>query len=296
MLKNKLFYYATLRHKSSLYHTNLPNMKKLITLMLAVVLMSSASIAQKRETREVAAFTKISFRTAGKVYVKQGSPQKVEIEGTAQMLEKIKTKVEDGKLSIGPEEKWNNWNWSNDDTQISVYITVANIETLSVSGSGELIAQTLIKAANLKLNVSGSGSLTAEIEATDVDADVSGSGGIALTGKCRNIDADVSGSGRVKINGAIAGEAEFDISGSGKVEASGSAETVKTDITGSGKVLAASLVTNRCDVEISGSGDIEIHVQKELNAKISGSGTVLYKGNPPRVNSDASGSGSVKKM
>lgn len=271
-------------------------MKTLITFTMAVVLMSSTAFAQKRETREVAAFTKISFRTAGKVYVKQGSPQKVEIEGTTEMLEKIKTKVEDGKLSIGPEEKWNNWNWSDNDTKVNVYITVPNIETLSVSGSGSLVAQTVIKSGNLKLNVSGSGSLAAEIDAADVDADVSGSGNIDLTGKCKNMSVDVSGSGKVKINGAVTGKADFDISGSGKVEASGSAEVVKTDITGSGKVLAASLVTTRCDVEISGSGDVEINVQKELNVKISGSGTVLYKGDPARVNSDASGSGSVKKM
>lgn len=271
-------------------------MKKLITLIMAVVLMSSTAFAQKRETRNVGTFTKISLRTAGKVFVKQGSPQKVEVEGTVEVLEKIKTKVEEGKLSIGPEDKWNNWSWGDNEDKITVYITVANIETLSVSGSGTLVAQTAIKSGNLKLNVSGSGSLTAEIDAADVDADVSGSGNIDLTAKCKNISVDVSGSGKVKINGAVAGKADFDISGSGKVEASGSAEIVKTDITGSGKVLASSLVTTRCDVEISGSGDVEINVQKELNAKISGSGTVLYKGDPARVNSDASGSGSVKKM
>jgi hypothetical protein len=49
-------------------------------------------------------------------------------------------------------------------------------EGLSVSGSGDIIAQTKITSGNLKLNVSGSGSLQAEIDAADVDADVSGSG------------------------------------------------------------------------------------------------------------------------
>jgi hypothetical protein len=87
-------------------------MKKIIFILSAVLLITSASYAQKRETRDVSTFTKISFRTPGKVYVKQGSPQKVEIEGTSEMLEKIKTKVDDGrKLSIGPEGKWTNWNW-----------------------------------------------------------------------------------------------------------------------------------------------------------------------------------------
>lgn len=263
--------------------------------MTAIVLIASASFAQKRETRDVSTFTKISFRTSGKVYVKQGSPQKVEIEGSAEMLEKIKTKVEDGKLIIGQEDSWFNWSWGDND-KTTVYITVATIETLSVSGSGDMIAQTKITSNNLKLNVSGSGSLQAEIDATEIDANVSGSGGMDLEGKCKNFTSDISGSGKVKLNASITGVADFDISGSGEVEASGSSQSVKAEITGSGKVLAANLETDKCDVRISGSGDVEINVKTELDAHISGSGTVSYKGSPARVNANSSGSGKVRKM
>lgn len=274
---------------------NNPAMKKIFFLLSVVVFFTTASFAQKRETRDVSTFTKIAFRTAGKVYVKQGTPQKVEIEGTSEMLEKVKTKVEDGRLVIGPESSWRNWNWSSDD-KVTVYVTVANIEGLDVSGSGELIAQTKITGSNMNLDVSGSGSLTAEIEAQDVDADVSGSGEMSLKGKFKSINVDVSGSGKIAVNGTIAGKADFEISGSGKIEASGSADSMKADITGSGKVLGANLVTNSARIDIAGSGDVEITVNKDLDADISGSGTVLYKGNPARVNSDASGSGSVRKM
>ncbi len=270
-------------------------MRKILSLIIAFVLITSASIAQKRETRDVSVFTKISFRSSGKVYVKQGAPQKVEIEGSAETLEKIKTKVEDGKLSIGPEEKWNSWSWGDDD-KVTVYITVATIDGLSVSGSGDMIVETKITGNNLKLNVSGSGSLQAEMDVADVDADVSGSGDMNLKGKCKNFTSDISGSGSVKLNASIAGKADFDISGSGEVEATGSSQSVKAEITGSGKVLAADLVTDKCEVRISGSGDVEINVKTELDARISGSGTVSYKGNPSRVNSDASGSGKVRKM
>lgn len=271
-------------------------MKKAILILSAVLLITSATLAQKRETRNVSTFTKISFQTAGKVYVKQGSPQKVEIEGSAEALEKIKTEVEGERLTIGPENKWMNWNWSNND-KVTVYITVSSIKALSVSGSGVLVAQTKITSAeNMDLNVSGSGSLTAEIEAGEVDCDVSGSGGIEIKGKFKSVNADVSGSGTVSVNGTISGKADFEISGSGRVEASGSAESLRTDISGSGKVMGASLVVNTAKIDITGSGDVEITVNKDLDAEISGSGTVLYKGNPAHVNSNASGSGSVRKM
>ena len=269
-------------------------MKK-IFLATAILFIVSPTFGQKKETRDVSAFTKISFRSAGTVYVKQGSPQKVEIEGSAEVLEKIKTKVEDGKLIIGPEEKWSNWSWGNDD-KVTAYITVTSIEALSVSGSGNMIVQTRVTANALKLNVSGSGSLKVEAEAGDVDADVSGSGDMELRGKYKTFSSDISGSGEIEMNATIAGLADFDISGSGAVRASGSAQTVKAEITGSGKVKAADLVTDSCRVKISGSGTVEINVKTELDAQISGSGTVLYKGDPAKVNADSSGSGTVRKM
>jgi hypothetical protein len=100
----------------------------------------------------------------------------------------------------------------------------------------------------------------------------------------------------VVVSSNIAGTADVSVSGSGKVEASGTANEIKATISGSGKILAADLEVDKCEVRISGSGDVEINVKNDLDAQISGSGSVTYKGNPSRVNSHASGSGHVRKM
>lgn len=272
-------------------------MKKLILpVLLTFLFISATTYAQKRETRKVDSFTKISFRFPGKLYLTQGSTQKVEVEGRKETLEELETEVEGGRLIIGKEGKWFDWNW-NDNDRINVYITVPTIEGLSVSGSGDIVGQNTINAEDLDLNVSGSGSLFLDMEAKgDVEADVSGSGNIELKGKCRRFDSDVSGSGKVDLNVAIAERADFGVSGSGKIMAEGSAPSVQATISGSGKVLAANLVAERCEVRISGSGDVEINVKSELDANISGSGSVSYKGNPNKVNSHASGSGRVSKF
>src|SRR5690349_7647082 len=230
-------------------------MKKLsITLILLAFVF--AGVAQNREKRSVSGFTKISFRMPGKLYLKQGSTNSVELEGDKEVLDKVEASVEGGKLTIGlkDENKWFNWrDWDND--KITAYVTVKDVEGIYVSGSGDLIAQTKITGSDMDLKVSGSGNLTAEIEAGNVDADVSGSGDLNLKGKIRSIDTDISGSGKVSFDGAIAGSAEIGISGSGKFMASGSASEIKTTISGSGKILASELVVDKCDVRISGSGD-----------------------------------------
>lgn len=272
-------------------------MKKLSTLALLLFVTLSLAFAQTREEKKVGSFTKISFRTPGKFYLRQGSPQKVEIEGDAKALEEIEVRVDGDKLIVG-KEGWNSWSFDwKDSDKINVYVTVPDIEGIAVAGSGDLIVEGKIKVSDLDLNVSGSGTLKVEAEASgDVDADVSGSGAIDLKGSCRAFDSHVSGSGKVRVEETIAQTANFGVSGSGKILASGTVKEVKASISGSGEVLAANLIADSCDVRISGSGDVEINVKSDLDAHISGSGSVTYKGNPAHVNSHSSGSGKVRKM
>jgi hypothetical protein len=239
--------------------------------MLCAVIVSQA---QTKETRNVGTFTKISFRVPGKLYVRQGSPQKVVIEGPKDILKEIETDLEGDKLVIEREGK--DWFWDSGD-RVNVYVTVKDIDALSVGGSGDLIGETKITTNNIRLSVSGSGNMMVDVDASgNMDADVSGSGNMELKAKCTNAD--------------------FGVSGSGKIEASGSASQVSASISGSGKVLAGDLETDVCEVRISGSGDVEINVKKELDANIAGSGNVRYKGNPSKVNSHSAGSGHVRKL
>jgi hypothetical protein len=271
-------------------------MKKNNTILaLALMLVTTLVSAQTRETRNVGSFTKISFRVPGKLILTQGATTKVEIEGKKDVIKEIETTVEGSKLVIGKEGKW--FNWNNDGDEVTVYVTIKDMQALSVSGSGNLIGEGKFTAGNLDLAVSGSGSLKIDVNATgNIEADVSGSGDIDLKGKAANFSSDVSGSGGIKIDMSINDEADFEVSGSGRIQASGEAQVAKASISGSGKVLAANLEVNRCEARITGSGDVEINVKQELDASISGSGTVTYKGNPSKVNSNASGSGKVSKM
>lgn len=287
---------ATSSYRESPSTVNTILMKRIFATCLALVLAFSLVLAQNKETRNVETFTKIAFRVPGKLYLKQGPVQKVELQGDKDVLAKIETEVNGGRLSIGREnDNWRMWDW--DDDKISVYITVKDIEGLSVSGSGDLMGEGKFKTGDLDLNVSGSGSLEIDVETSGMmEANVSGSGYMEVTGTCRSLEGKVSGSGKVAFAGSIAERADVNVSGSGKILAKGTAREIKTTISGSGEVLAADLEVEKCEVRISGSGDVEINVKKELDASISGSGSVTYKGNPSQVNSHSSGSGKVRKM
>jgi hypothetical protein len=269
-------------------------MKKIILPFLLLALTFTAW-AQNRETRNVSSFTRLSYRVPGKLYLKQGSPQKVELEGPADVLKEIETEVSGDKLVIGRENRWNDWGWDN-KYNITVYVTMPNIEAVSVAGSGDLFCEEKINVNNLELSVSGSGSMRLAFAASgNVEGDVSGSGDMDLKGSCNNFDSDVSGSGKVYVSTTIKESADFGVSGSGRIQAQGTARNVKASISGSGRISAGDLATESCVIRISGSGDMEINVKDELDATISGSGNVTYTGDPKRVNSHASGSGNVRK-
>lgn len=104
----------------------------------------------------------------------------------------------------------------------------------------------------------------------------------------------ISGSGDISVTADIADMVTSEIAGSGDIHLSGDADRSYIDINGSGDINAFDLATRETNVNISGSGDARVRAYESLNVVINGSGDVLYRGNPPNINIDNDGSGSVK--
>lgn len=107
------------------------------------------------------------------------------------------------------------------------------------------------------------------------------------------LDIAVAGSGDIKLE-LSAQAAEAAISGSGDIELSGTATEFEAAVAGSGDIEAYDLATEKAELKISGSGTIQCKVEKEIVARISGSGDIKYKGNPRIEDIKVSGSGSVR--
>jgi hypothetical protein len=226
-------------------------MKKII-FALAAVLLANWSLGQK-QTYNMDGFTEVSFGTPGIAYVKQGNNYRVEIEADDDALDKLEVEVKGDRLVIRTRK--GSWNWGGD--KVKAWITLPNIDGLSVSGSGELVTQGTIRVSDLDLSVSGSGDLEASIDGGDVDGSISGSGKIMITG-----------------NG----------------------DKMNLSISGSGKFVGDDFKVAECTARISGSGNAKVYATEEVDASISGSGTVYYKGDPKRKYSKASGSGKLRAL
>jgi putative autotransporter adhesin-like protein len=111
----------------------------------------------------------------------------------------------------------------------------------------------------------------------------------------RDLNAlNISGSGSVNAEDISTDELAVTISGAGDVKISGNVDSQDIDISGSGNYQAEGLESKEVKVDVGGSGSAVVNVSDELDAIVSGIGSVEYIGDPT-VNQDVSGVGAVRK-
>ena len=164
----------------------------------------------------------------------------------------------------------------------TVLVSVTGAESLTVEAEDNILPllTTEVRGGRLVLGASESISPTRDIVYTVTVIDLE-----AVT---------VSGSGSVSAVDVAANGFEVDISGSGTVTAQGVSERLDVSIGGSGAFMGGALVSATGTVSVSGSGDALVNVTDELDARVSGSGTVEYIGDPA-ASTSISGSGEVSR-
>jgi hypothetical protein len=141
--------------------------------------------------------------------------------------------------------------------KMKIYVTSPNYNKLEVSGACNINTENKLTLNNpLNLEVSGAGDINADVNAPRVEARVSGSGNVNMKGETKSFELKISGAGDARC---------YD------------------------------LLTETTKVNISGAGSAQVFASVELDAHVSGAGSIKYKGNAPKVNQHVSGAGSVKK-
>jgi len=141
--------------------------------------------------------------------------------------------------------------------KLKVYLTSPAYSRLDVSGACNIYSDNKLSGSQpLELEVSGAGDIKVDVDAPKVTAGISGSGSVEMRGETRDFDLRLSGAGKARC---------YDMK----------SENTKVDI--------------------SGAGSAEVYASVNLNAEVSGAGSIKYKGNAGNVKQQVSGAGSVKK-
>lgn len=186
-------------------------------------------------------------------------------------------------------------------TSGNLAIAVGDRESLTIDAgaavvddlTSEVVDGTLVLDTRPGTSVTGSVRYTLTVTGLDrLELDGSGSAtGSGVLGPDATLT--VAGSGGANLSGLDLTRLTADLSGSGDVTVTGSAATAAVTVSGSGSFDGAGLAVEQATVDASGSGRVQVQVSGTLTASVSGSGDVVYTGNPATVQRDRSGSGDI---
>jgi hypothetical protein len=245
---------------------------------MAVSMASEKKAKAVTEERDCSAFTSIENKTSCNVLYKQGEAIKVSIVAPQDQIDKINTNVVNGVLVIEMEEN----TFIKDTKNVKINVESPSLESVCVTSSGNITAQTPINVSGKSLSVSvkGSGVIkTKKVECGELSAKVSGSGNIEVAElKASSAEMEVNGSGNITYNGMkISKKLDAAIGGSGNIVINGKVDVVNVEIRGSGN-LTGKIDCDNVSATIKGSGDVKLSGDiKAHYTTVTGSGRVTIK-------------------
>lgn len=184
------------------------------------------------------------------VELTQGSNEGVRLEAEENLLDNIKTEMRNGVLHI-----YNDKGISS-TKGMKAFVTLQDLESISISGGVKVIGNSSFKSPALKLEMSGGSN-------------------VKLTVATEQIKGNLSGASRIELQGK--------------------ADDVAIQLSGASKMDASELEARQVKVQASGASSVKVFAQESLDINASGASAVYYKGSPS-ITSDVTSAARVGKL
>jgi uncharacterized protein YcfL/carbon monoxide dehydrogenase subunit G len=241
-------------------------MKKIVLSIVVLLALITTALSQdvmvvndqNAELRSITgSFHGISVSSAIDVVINQGNEEAVVVSASEEKFRRrIKAEVKDGILRIWYDNEGLKINWGNYDMKLRAYVSVKNLDKITVSGACDVKIDGVLKGNQLSVALSGASSLKGEVEYKEMTVEQSGASDSKVKGKVGTLNVEVSGASDFK---------GFD------------------------------LVSQNCIANASGASDVQVTVEKDLKVSSSGASDVEYKGQASVSNYKTSGGSSIKK-
>ena len=236
-------------------------------------------------------FEGVELRTAADLTLSPGGECRVRVRGDRRDIEDLDIYVSGEDLVVRRESLFD---FRPSTTSLEIEVTLPRLSRAVITSSGSFRGEGRFECRDLEMQVTGSGDLFIEAIADALECKTTGSGDIAYRGRADSLDLKCTGSGNADME-VRANLAEVVVTGSGSASLRGGADRMDVRVTGNGKLLAGDFSVREADITLTGSGDAEVRVSGTLDARVTGSGSVLYSGNPEHLNFQGGGSGKIEK-
>lgn len=206
---------------------------------------------------EVQDFTDVELLGSMSARIVQGDTFKVEVTIDDNLIDMVNVEVWEQQLKIGMKQR-SSWSWGvrRQHTAYRVLITMPTMKALQVSGSATVVMEGFKDSSSY-------------------------------------YDIIMSGSGNVRADALVAEKIMTSVKGSGSIKLKGRTKELDHTLSGSGALYAFDCPASVVKVMVRGSGIAQVNAADSLDVTISGSGNVMYKGVPVKLQTAIRGSGRV---
>ncbi|QIA06729.1 head GIN domain-containing protein [Draconibacterium halophilum] len=232
--------------------------KKIVFLLIIAVTSYGTVIAgnsDETQIRQISGFNAIKVSTGIDLYLTMGNTEEVKVVADDDIIDDLKTEVEDGTLKIYMKRQ--NWfNWGSGNETRKVYVTVKELKKLSASSGSDVESTNTLEGESLDVSCSSGSDLKIEVY-------------------YKNLLVDTSSGSDSKIRGKV--------------------KTLRVDASSGSDIKAKDLESAICYANASSGSDITVSVSSEIYAKASSGSDINYHGSPDIRDIDESSGGDVSQ-
>lgn len=241
---------------------------------------------------QIAAFDRLDVRSDVQVTIAGGSGAAT-VEADDNLIDLLRMEVVDGTLRIGLAPGLRIGSFSDHTLKVRLP-SDGSLKEINLSGASQLIAEPVLTAPEIELDLSGASKLTATIRCDRCEIDVSGASGAVLGGTAQHCDAEISGASKLALD-MECDDLETKCSGASKAKLAGSARTGGIEATGASAIDGGEFTAASCYARASGASHIRIQCSDKLQATASGASKIAYSGTCATTEIHASGASSVSR-
>ncbi|MBL3658022.1 head GIN domain-containing protein [Fulvivirga sediminis] len=186
---------------------------------------------------------------------------------------------------------------------IDVYLKKGSTESVKIEAKGIDLNDvvTFVSGGRLKIELNDGHfrNHSVKVYVTYVNLDgISASSASSVYGEDQiegeSMDIGVSSAADVEVSVAV-NQLEVSVSSSGDLDLKGSANYAEIKASSAGGIDAYDLKAKHVRARVSSAGSAKIHALQEIDADASSGGSIRYRGNPQKSQTNTSSGGSVRK-
>lgn len=236
------------------------------TKILIAVLFVFSSLSSRafgnQETREskqfdIKGFSGLVIENNFELIVEQSDAFDVKIIALETQFDNLEVYKESGNLHIDYKKSfWETESLKGKMKKITIHIKMPKLDYLALDGSLKANIRNF-ESKHMEVNLDGSAKCYMKLNVENLSLNINGASVIELLGTAENLDIEMNGAGILR--------AEY-------------------------------FMTKNCNVDLEGAGICSIFVTEVLEPKLTGAGTIKYKGEPKIIDKDIDGLGRLKSI